>query len=459
MKTKLFLSFGLAAMMLLPGCQYEKKTVAGDYSKTKQFSLLTKSSSSEECECDCEQAPEKARKAKYPAFRKNKVKNAVNYNQQINGGNVEYTTLKLGEFRADEACMKFYATLAKNGLVSVSSKAVMDKFGNYSTWINTSLTDLGKTYVYSGEWTDITQPVGPDDYLEFFNPLKIRDQYGDKIEDDDISDNVNTLLTSFFTQYIADQNKAMELFAESELYEAYFRMQRADSYCKELGIASPIQENVFTGGVKVTNAGFDFYRIPKYENTYKVEFDGGQVLVILDANESTIFDVVINEAKNETFKTVNKNYPNDRIKALYEFVKKKKENPKEVKDSPDYYAPGLIAREWTATGLVLADRGDEYIYDKTVKNAIAYCVPVRLYNNVIDKIYKVTRYAEDADPEEFGSEPEFYAEVDVVLKKENITPFQFIMQNFRLVEFVNEQNLYTVKEISLKYYKDCGWNL
>lgn len=390
---------------------------------------------------------------KKPAFRINDVKKSLEYELLINGITEETYAIQTGHFEIDEDKLEVYAAFAENGLITFKTKAVKCGSSNiYSVWADVALTLKGKMYVSKNNAANKIRGIRNSKYESILNPAKDRNAYGELAEEIVTNPEISSLFTEFYAALAEDESEAVSFYGEEEFAEAYERVKIIDSYKTALSEPTLLPENIFTGGLDAEGPAVlidKVYRVTKYLNTYKVYLQSGQsVMFIITPDNSEIFDVVVNEAKRQTLRTKNALWSNDMIDKYAEMAANHVEEDTEES----------LEREWYAPGLILEGEKDlsRYVYAAEKAKETVKQVNIILYKTAIDRIYNV-KIITTADDDDLGNDYRYNAKADVVFKKTQITPFQYILQNYGYVDEIDDSDIYDNKSCLFESFDDGVW--
>ena len=398
---------------------------------------------------------------KKPAFKKCAVKNYLEYLIEIDGGNQATYDLRVGHFEINQNDLVMYATLAENGLITLSTKAIKCSGGphaKYSTWADVALTAKGKRYISKDNAANEVKSIHRSQYKNILHPVKDRNAYGE-LEEELVTDpEIIDLFSSFYADYPVSEKVAVKKYGEEEFAEAYSRLLRIDSYMKTLASPTVLPSNSFLGGTVPADPEVlqveKVYKVTKYLDCYKVCLNGGhEVMLILTPEGDKIFDLVLDEPNGVTVRTKNAKWTEENIKKYAEMAAapaKELVTEDELGLEKQWYAPGLI--------LVVEDDPDRFVYLAEKADEIEQYVSIVLYENVIDKILNVDIITKEAE-DDLGNAYEYYAEAKVVMKKVKISPFQYILQKQDYVSKVSKKSIYDMEPISLKSFDDKTWGI
>ncbi len=453
MKKTLFVTFALASILFA--------------------SCVSNHCCGEKCEKDCDSNSGKGKTtfltpAKKPGVKESQIKKDLNYELALKNDQNFVYLLPIGHFEVSPDQMEFLAALDANGLITLKSKSIKksganNENDNYSVWVDVELTSKGNRYIEKGQTYERMVNLDKMRYDRIINPARDRNAYGE-LEEEIAEDSVSELLRNFYLKALSSLENAVKAYGESEFIDTYDRVVKINSYLKVVAPGSELMnDDTFFAGVALDSEKINamkVVRVTRYYDCYKVYLDDAHsVVFVLTSDHNKIFDVVCKMGflDVQTIRTRNKQWTEEQIKQYAEMAAKPETPVQSEKDLG-------IEREWYAPGLTPVYQGDSsrYVYLREKKYEIGECVPILLYRNVVDKVYKIM-VSSTPKVDNLGGENEkiltydFSATAKAVVKKVDITPFQRVLQKYSLVPSVDENNVFEIRDVKLSYCDERGW--
>lgn len=408
--------------------------------------------------------------AKKPAVKESQIKKDLEYDLILNNQKNFVTELPIGHYEVEPESLEMLAALDANGLITLKSKSIKksgdnDRDYNYSIWVDVALTSKGKKYIEKGQSYSSIVALDKKAYDRIINPARDRNAYGE-LEEEAAEGEVRQLFVNFYTAAVSSLKNAIKTYGEAEFIDTYDRVLKIDSYLRVVtpGV-SMVSDRTFFDGVALSAekaASLVVSKVTRFEDCYKVYLDEDHYVVyILDENHEKIFDVVYNSSDlssaSKTIRTENKKWSDKMVKEYAEMAATPAETVKTEEELG-------IERDWNAPGLIPVIQNDEsrYVYPMECKYAISEKVPILLYRNVVDKVYKIM-VTSSPNVTSLGSENakiltyDFRATAKAVIKKVDISPFQRVLQNYYAATPITENNVFETKDVKLSYCDERGW--